>query len=173
MRIESIFKNAGRVGVICGALVCSAFAKDLCSNETFKGSYGFTVSGVVLVQLPTFTSPGVQWPIQGVQLIQSDGNGNLVDTESLMVNGAPLAGANGQPDGQPPGYFSVHTGTYTLDSNCTGVAFITNGFNFVYVAMVVDKEGSEIRMSVVPPFDSGGIPRVVTSLGVRVEEHER
>jgi hypothetical protein len=160
---------AAQAVMICGILSTAAFAEDsnhekkICSNETFKGDYGFTVTGVVLV------SPGVTLPIQGVQLIHSDGKGNLTDTESLLVDGAPLAGADGLPLGQKPGYFSVHTGTYKLDGNCTGVANLTNGFNFVNLAIVADKQGKQIRMVVVPPFDSGNIPRNVTSLGERVE----
>src|SRR5450755_3897771 len=115
MRINStltILSAASRVCLLCGALAFSAFANDRCSVETFKGAYGFTVTGYVL---PLF-SGGVfgfgggegAVPIQGVQLITSDGKGNLTDKESLSLGGNPLAATAENP-------FSKHYGTYTVD----------------------------------------------------------
>jgi hypothetical protein len=34
---------------------------------------------------------------------------------------------------------------------------------------VIDKHGNQVRMLGVPPFDSGGTPRTVTSVGEKVE----
>jgi len=176
--------TASCVAMLCGLFVPSALAQDdrgqstfTCSNETFKGDYALTVNGVVLpggftvngVEQPAGTS----WPIQGVQLIHSDGDGQLTDIGSLVVNGFPLPNINGEPAGPPPGYFLLqpNTGTYSLNSDCTGTAFETDdaGFNFVHLAMVVAKGGRQVRMVVVPPFDKGGIPRVITAEGEKVE----
>jgi hypothetical protein len=185
MRIKSVLimlNTASCVAMMCGLFVPSAFAHDdwgqrtfTCSNETFKGDYAFTVNGVVLPGGFTVNGvaqpAGTSWPIQGVQLIHSDGDGTLTDIESLVVNGFPLPNINGEPAGPPPGYFSLHTGTYSLSSDCTGTAFETDddGFNFVHLAIVVDKGGRQVRMVVVPPFDKGGIPRVITAEGEKVE----
>ena len=133
-----------------------------CSNQTFLGDYGFTVNG-------TINPGGVGGPtiyISGVQMIHADGEGNLKDSEAIVIDGVPLVDA-------PPSYFSEHIGTYTVNSNCTGIAFLTNvpfgGVNFITLSFVVDKKGKQIRMLGVPPFDSGGVPRTVTSVGEKVE----
>jgi hypothetical protein len=138
--------------------------KGACSNETFKGDYEVVVNGSIL------PSPGVSLPIQGVQILHSDGKGHLLDTESLVVNGAPLAGPDGKPLGQPPAFFSLHTGTYTINADCTGFANETNGFNFVNLAVVIDRAGKRITMVVVPPYDTNGTPRVITGIGQRFAE---
>lgn len=169
--------NAGRVVLFAGLLGASAFASDpsptttsapLCSLDTFKGDYGFTVNGTITPGSTSTTTPPYPIPvseviyIQGVQMIHSDGKGNLTDNEALVLNGAPLVNA-------PPSFFSLHTGTYTLNSNCTGLAYLSNvsegGVNFIWLSFVVTKGGREIRMVGVPPFDSGGVPRTVTSVG--------
>ena len=195
MRIKStlaILSATGRVGLLCGALAFSAFANDRCSVETFKGAYGFTVTGYVL---PLF-SGGVfgfgggegAVPIQGVQLITSDGKGNLTDKESLSLGGNPLAATPENP------IFSNHYGTYTVDSDCTGIAFLTNAkivcpsspdncptASFVTLAFIINKSGMKIRMVGVPPYDTVGTPfslpgegiqRVVTSIGEKLDPEE-
>jgi hypothetical protein len=171
-----------RVGLLGGALACCAFAHDACRLETFKGPYGLTVTGFVLPALSTgefgFGGGEGAVPIQGVQLITSDGKGNLIDKESLSLGGEPLAATAAEP-------FSNHYGTYTIDSDCTGVAFLTNAkyicpstpdncptANSVNLAFVIDKEGTKIRMVGIPPYDSGGILRVVTSIGEKLDPPE-
>ena len=186
MRIKSILKTlpiAGCFAIIFAAFAPAAFANGDwggCSTSTFKGSYGFTIDGTVY--LPSAFGglmSGDPSPIQGVQMIYSDGKGNLTDKESIILAGNPLGDSMGHALGTPPGYFSQHHGTYTLDSDCTGVAFLTNEVGntglspdgaspaFVWLAFVVDEQGSQVRMVVVPPFDSGGITRTVYSIGQR------
>jgi hypothetical protein len=181
--MKSILTQVGttcRVVLISGLLAASAFASDpssnaapntgpngpgnawpLCSMATFSGDYGFTVNGTIT------PGGGVVIYISGVQMIHSDGNGNLSDTEALVLNGVPLVDA-------PPSYFSLHTGTYTVNSNCTGLAYLSNvsegGVNFIWLSFVIDKAGKQIRMVGVPPFDSGGTARTVVSVGEKVEE---
>ena len=168
---------AGRAMVICGLLAASALANDTkpgddenarfrCTNATLHGDYGFTVNGTIFPVPPAFGVPNNTIYIQGVQMMYFDGKGNVTDNEALVLNGVPLVNA-------PPSYFSVHTGNYALNpnpnSNCTGLAFLTNGTNFIWLSFVVDKRGKQIRMVGVPPFDSGGLPRTVTSTGEKVE----
>jgi hypothetical protein len=40
------------------------------------------------------------------------------------------------------------------------------------LAFVIDTDGKKIRMVGVPPYDSGGIERVVTSVGNRITSAE-
>jgi hypothetical protein len=150
------------IGAIALMLGANALAQDngaetfKCSNATFHGDYGFTVNG-------TINPPGGPTIyIQGVQMMHADGKGNLIDNEAIVIDGTPLVNA-------PPSYFSVHVGNYKLDSNCTGLAFLTNGVNFITLSFVVDKRGKQVRMLGVPPYDSGGTPRTVTSVGEKVE----
>ena len=185
MRVISVpagLSATARAALLCGAFAFGVFAKDTCSAETFKGAYGFTVTGFVLPPLTIgeygFGGGEGAVPIQGVQLITSDGKGNLKDKESLSLGGQPLAATAANP-------FSQHYGTYTLDSDCTGIAFLTNAkivcpsspdncpnANFVTLAFVIDKAGRKIRMVGVPPYDSGGIQRVVTSIGEKLDPDE-
>jgi uncharacterized membrane protein len=159
--IQMILSTVGHVGAICGLLAASALANasDTCTTATFQGAYGLTVNGV----LSPAGGPGIT--IGGVQRIHSDGKGNLTASQALILNGVPLVD-------NPPSYFSPWTGTYTLNSDCTGLAFLTNipsgGANFLWLSFVVDTGGFQIRMVAVPPYDSGGIPRVITSIGERV-----
>jgi hypothetical protein len=134
----------------------TAFAA--CSNTTFQGNYGSTVNG-------TINQPGTTIYESGVGLISADGKGNLTASQALVIDGVPLVDA-------PPSYFGQYTGTYTLNSNCTGIAFLTNvpsgGVNFETMSIVVDQLGNEVRMVAVPPFDSGGLPRTINIVGDRL-----
>jgi hypothetical protein len=165
----------GRIALLCGALATYGFANESCNERTFRGAYSFTVTGFVL---PTLTIGEFGFgggegavPIQGIQLITSDGHGNLTDKESLSLGGQPLAATEANP-------FSLHYGTYRVDSDCTGIAFLTNAkyvcpnspddcksASFVTLAFVINRAGTKIRMVGVPPYDSGGIQRVVSSIG--------
>jgi len=185
MRITSTLTNlirVGRVALLCGALAFCAFANDNCRTETFKGVYSFTATGFVLPSLAIgefgFGGGEGAVPIQGIQLITSDGKGNLTDKESLSLGGQPLAATVANP-------FSNHYGTYTVDSDCTGIAFLTNAkficpsspdncptASFVTLAFIIDPTGRKVRMVGVPPYDSGGIERVVTSIGERFDPEE-
>jgi hypothetical protein len=128
-----------------------------CSNATFQGNYGFTVNGTINTGATIYEG--------GVGLISADGKGNLTASQALVLNGVPLVDA-------PPSYFSQYTGTYTLNSNCTGTALLTNvpagGSSFESLSIVVDLLGNEVRMVAVPPFDAGGTPRTITIVGDRV-----
>lgn len=174
--------------------------------ETFKGAYGLTATGFVLPPASFAAVPGsfasfsntgallpeVAVPIQGVQLITSDGKGNLIDKESLSLGGSPL-GTNPPTTfpANPNWVFSNHYGTYTVNADCTGTAFLTNQnttttgmVNFISLAFVIDHAGTKVRMVGVPScppapmvssctYDSGNIQRVVTSTGERLDSAER
>jgi hypothetical protein len=48
MSLLTTLKTMGRFGLVCGAIVSCAFAKDTCGVETFSGAYSFTITGFVL-----------------------------------------------------------------------------------------------------------------------------
>jgi hypothetical protein len=204
---QRMLKTAGRVVIACIALGVSLFAqgtwldRGTCTNRTFKGAYGFTATGYVLPgysagSFASFSPTGTlifeaAVPIQGVQLITADGKGNLTDKESLSLGGAPLGTTTPTTSPVNPNWvFSNHYGTYKVNSDCTGTAFLTNQnttttgiVNFISVAFVINKEGTKIRMVGVPTcppvmsvtsctYDSGGIQRVVTSIGERLDAPE-
>jgi hypothetical protein len=166
VRIKSIFRTlsiASPVVMICGVLVSAAFANDAsenekrtCSDQMFLGDYGFTIEGVILPpSAPSF-------PIRGLQMIHSDGKGNLTGVEHLVI------------DGQPPDDWASIRGTYHLNPDCTGTAYLENMVlnTFVNLRMVLVKQGKEIRTVVTAPFDSG-IPRDITTIGVKVDDSPR
>ena len=176
--------------MLFAACACYALASDSsCRTETFKGPYSFTVTGFVLPALTIgefgFGGGEGAVPLQGIQLITSDGHGNLTDKESLSLGGSPLAATAAEP-------FSFHYGTYTLNPDCTGIAFLTNASiicpsspnncptaNFVTLAFIINKAGTKVRMVGIPTligntatYDSGGIERVVTSIGEKIDPSE-
>ena len=121
-----------------------------CSNRTLFGDYGFAVEGLLL------PAPGVSLPGRGVTMTHFDGEGNLTQVDSLIINGTPISD------------WSPVTGTYHVSSNCTGTMSlfpITGGF--VNLRIVVVRQGKEIHAVVWPPFD--GPDRTITSVGIKVE----
>jgi len=88
-----------------------------CSNRTLKGSYGELLSGTILGYGP-FTVVGVA---------TFDGNGNWSRVETSNVNGQVFP--------------ETLTGTYTVNSDCSGTALMTNGESS---AFVIVNEGRKI-----------------------------
>ncbi|WP_429585377.1 hypothetical protein [Paraburkholderia youngii] len=97
----------------------------LCSKATLKGPYGFIGHGEILGLLDStntlhpFTSPLIY---DDVALVTFDGSGGFTRTDVGNINGVPKAGST---------TFNPHqTGTYTVNSDCTGtmsVRYITGG----------------------------------------------
>ena len=88
-----------------------------CSNRTLKGGYGELLSGTILGYGP-FTVVGVA---------TFDGNGNWSRVETSNVNGQVFP--------------ETLTGTYTVNSDCSGTALMTNGESS---AFVIVNEGRKI-----------------------------
>jgi hypothetical protein len=154
--ISRISMIAAPVMIVCGLLASGVPARAQsgddgpCSNQTLRGDYGFAVEGVIL------PGPGVAIPVRGVHMTHFDGNGNLTQVDSILLNGGPIS------DWTPV------TGTYHLNANCTGTILLhpsTGGF--VNLRIVVVRRGKEIHAVVWPPFD--GPNRTVASVGIRVE----
>lgn len=81
-----------------------------CSNQSLKGSYGYTVTGSIV----TSQGPLVAGPFAAVGRIVFDGVGGVQTVRSLSDNGLILTNDSG-------------TGTYSMNSNCTGSFNITVG----------------------------------------------
>lgn len=86
---------------------------DGCSNATVTGDYAFRVSGWVVLG-------GAVVDRNGVAMTHFDGAGNLTQVDFVMSNGAPLAG----PADPVTGFHIAETGTYKVNSDCTGTAEI-------------------------------------------------
>jgi hypothetical protein len=118
----------------------------VCTNETLRGKYGFTIAG---------TRPaargGPQVSVVGTALTTFHGDGNLDQFDNINVD-SPAAPF--QPD--RPG-----TGTYNLNPDCSGSMTLTAGGVTLELSIVVVDHGREIRTAVVTPSV------IVTSIGRR------
>jgi len=148
---------AAPVMIVCGLLALGAPARAQteddgpCSNQTLRGNYGFTVEGLIL------PAPGVSLPIRGVVMTHYDGQGNFSQVDHIIVNGVP-----------PAIEWTPGTGTYHINTDCTGTArIVTSTGMFVNLEIVVVQQGKGIHAVVTAPFD--GPDRTVTSVATRVE----
>jgi hypothetical protein len=122
-------------------ILASCYAQAQCSNATLHGDYGFTVSGT------RPTGPG--GPLEqfiGLAMTRFDGNGHLTQT------GASHGSINGDSIDD-----SV-TGTYTLNSDCTGTMILQfpGGRPTVRTWIVVVDRGEEVRTVVMTPVTPAG-----------------
>jgi len=122
-----------------------------CSDQVLRGNYAFSVEGVAT------PAPGVQVPIRGVAMTYFDGQGHLSQADTVVIPGGPP-----RPD------WVKGTGTYHVNSDCTGTMHIdvpsTN--EFVNLRIVVAAYGNRIQTVVVAPF--AGPDRAVSSVGIRL-----
>jgi hypothetical protein len=104
-----------------------------CSNQTLHGDYGLTIEG--LLNIP---GPGTQ--IRGVVMQTYDGNGHITQVDHIVVDGTP-----------PPLPWTPGSGTYTVNSDCTGKATIivpSSPAPPLVLYFVVVNQGKEIRQVV-------------------------
>jgi hypothetical protein len=118
----------------------------LCSKATLKGPYGFIGGGEILGLLDStntlfpFPTPLIY---DDVALVTFDGNGGFTRTDVGNINGVPKAGST---------TFNPHqTGTYTVNSDCTGtmsVRYLTGGPVAAGVAtdmnIVITSDGTQV-----------------------------
>ena len=119
-----------------------------CTNETLNGKYGFTITGI----RPT----GPQTPqvaVVGTALTTFHGDGTLDQYDNLNVN-SPAVPLN--PD-------RAGTGTYNLNSDCSGTMTLTAGGMTLALSIVVVDHGREIRTAVMTPNV------IVTSNGRKID----
>jgi hypothetical protein len=138
MQRQSVSRISMVAMVVCGLLVAesSARAEDQrtksCTNGTLRGDYGFASEGV-LIGVPGLPPEA---PFRSVGVAHFDGKGNLTWVEHTVINGFLLS-----PD------WAEATGTYTVNSNCTGAAVVdtSNSLAPLNLALVVVKRGKEVR----------------------------
>ncbi len=114
-------------GVLASATSSVADQPDRrCSNRTLSGDYGFAIEGEIL-------GPGLH--IRGLALQHYDGRGHITQVDHLVEEGTPPL--------QP---WTLGTGTYVVNPDCTGAATINTPSNPfpVQLHFIVVKEGREI-----------------------------
>jgi len=104
-----------------------------CTDLTIKGSYAFTVHGQIL-------TPNGPLLVDGIARTTFDGNGNLTQVDAVAINGhIPLVWRPG-------------TGTYTVNSDCTGtMTLINTGQPTLHLAILVSQSGNHIHTVVTDP----------------------
>lgn len=146
---------------VAAAITCLTFwgasltHAETCSDSWLKGKYGQQISGVFL------PGSGVVLNQNGVAMTDFDGKGKFTQHDFIVVGGQPV-GAE----------FEAETGTYKVNSDCTGTATInyTNGSEIV-LQLVVVKQGREFRTAVsYLTLDGSAVPVNISSNGVRVDD---
>jgi len=125
--------------VACAILCGPVQAKDegfVCTNETLKGNYGFTVTG-----MRPATKGGPQVSIVGTALTTFHGDGTFDQFDNINVDSPAVPY---QPD--RPG-----TGTYNLNHDCSGTMSLTAGGVTLELSITVVDQGREVRTAVVTP----------------------
>lgn len=131
------------VVLVCIAEVGSASASDICNNKQLSGKYGFTIQGTKLGGL------GFVGAQVGVAMAQFDGDGNFTQIDTVTIGGNVVSDFTHTPA----------TGTYTVNSDCTGTFTLTftDGRPTVVANFVVVDNGNEIDTVVVSAGGAQGI----------------
>ncbi|MCP3717602.1 hypothetical protein [Paraburkholderia sp. CNPSo 3281] len=93
-----------------------------CSNATLRGAYGFHGHGEILGLLDSnnklhlFASP---LTLDDVAIVTFDGSGKFTRTDFGMINGLPKGGQTA--------FNPYQSGTYTVNSDCTGIMKLVYG----------------------------------------------
>ncbi|MGI8962026.1 MAG: hypothetical protein ACR2IV_20170 [Bryobacteraceae bacterium] len=77
-----------------------------CSNRTLFGDYGTQLEGTIL---------GPNLPLRTLVMAHFDGEGNITEVDHVVLNGVPPP---------PEEEWRPTSGTYSVNSNCTGFASI-------------------------------------------------
>jgi len=100
--------SAAAILALALAFQANAQVNNGCSNATLRGAYAFHITGQILAPAPA------AGPVSGVALTTFDGQGNLTQVDHVVHNGVvPVE------DWRPA------TGTYTVNSDCTGTFTFT------------------------------------------------
>jgi hypothetical protein len=153
---KKLFANAAALVVLTLGVPGSGFAQSrpaACNNKLIAGTYGFTIQGTKLA------GQGAVGPQVGVAMASFDGNGNFTQIDTVTIAGNVVADFTHAPA----------TGTYTVNSDCTGTFTITfaDGRPPVVTAFVVVRQGTEIDTVVTSAGGNQGI-LATSSVGKRV-----
>jgi hypothetical protein len=154
--MNALFYRRMLTAVACLSIGSASLAQaESCSDASLHGKYGQAISGEFL------QGAGVVWPQNGVALTDFNGKGGLTQQDYVVINGSPTG----------PG-FQDETGTYTVNSDCTGtLSFYYSDGTQITLQLVVVKHGAEFH-SVVSQLVLGGKAQSVniSSSGVRVDD---
>lgn len=173
-----ILKGTLTAAVILLALASSARAQDNdgCTDATLKGDYAFTVSGQI------FMPNGVVIQRDGVAMTHFDGAGHLTQVDFVLSspNAGPPPGS--VPTDSVTGFHNMETGSYVVNSDCTGRFEIINppitlpsGATItgakIEVMFVLSNHGRTIHTivtSLTPPGAPGPVPALIHSEGYKL-----
>jgi hypothetical protein len=104
-----------------------------CNDLTIKGSYAFAVHGQIF-------TPNGPLLVDGIAKTTFDGNGNLTQVDAVAVSGHIAL------------VWRPGTGTYTLNSDCTGTMTLVNQDQPpLHLAILVSHAGDIIHTVVTDP----------------------
>jgi hypothetical protein len=105
-----------------------------CTNATVRGIFAFTIHGTI------FLPDGSSLLVDGIAKTKFDGQGNLTQLDAVAVNGNLTPG------------WRASTGTYSVNSDCTGTFTVTNGDQpDIHVQMIISHSGEKIHAVVIDP----------------------
>jgi hypothetical protein len=105
-----------------------------CRNSTLNGTYAFTFRGQI------FLPDGSTLVIGGLARTTFDGKGNIAQLDAVAANG-----------NLPPGW-RVSTGTYAVNSDCTGTFTVTNDPQSpIHTQFIIAQSGNTIHSIVMDP----------------------
>lgn len=99
------------LAVLSTTLVPAVYAQGGCTNATLKGNYGFNFNGFVA---PGKSQKGREVPWDVVGVLTADGAGNVSISYTAAINGTAYTA-------------QTASGTYTVNSDCTGSIAFTSG----------------------------------------------
>jgi len=152
---KKLIANVAALVLLMLAALGSGYAQSAspaCNNKLIVGNYGFTVQGNKL------GGQGPTGPQVGVAMAEFDGQGGFTQIDTVTINGEVVS------DFTHP----KATGTYTVNSDCTGTFTIdfTDGRPPVVANFVVVDSGSEIDTVVISAGGNQGI-LATSSIGKR------
>lgn len=115
------------LGFVLGESPAAKAADVGCSNTTLRGTYSDQDTGTIV---------GVG-PFAGVNVDTFDGKGNVTINGMSSVNGSVSAG--------------VETGTYQVNSDCTGTYTVSGGGLTIDAYFVIDQNGNELKIVITDP----------------------
>ena len=105
-----------------------------CSDSTISGTYAFTLHGTI------FLPDGSTLLIDGIAKQTYDGKGNMSQVDAVATNGFLTPG------------WRAGTGTYSVNSDCTGTLTITiPGLSDLHLQFIVAQSGNTIHQVVTDP----------------------
>ena len=138
MNLDQMICSLSRLGAgacliaLAGAAQATGPLSERCTVATLKGSYGYSVTGAL-------TAGPSAGPFAAVGRFTFDGLGTFQNVRTISRNGTILPQVAG-------------TGTYTVNTDCTGsVVFTDGGVVTLGTDLVIDDRGDGIRMIATSP----------------------